>query len=915
MYDIHVFHSGAIARDVIVAVSTFIGDKSMATMMSMVAMISIPLTLITFLGTKSPKAITGWCLTTLLVPTMLLHTTADVEIIDSSNPMKVYSATNVPLIVAFPAHLATSYMYGATRAFENIFHVNDDEAYTKTGMLFGSTLINHNINASIRDSTLQRHWTRYLHNCLRQDITVNHKYTYADVLASSDILTFLSTHSPSPLRGIIMDDSLPDFGGFETCQEALPKITAMFDKQVPLQFKAVANYLGNDRGENIRRQGIIESAMSDTQQSLMSISQTSRELIRQGMVINATRRGVVDGASEAGATGAAVNLAAAQTELQSVNTMIAVGTWAQKKIPLIHTVLILVIIAVSPLVLAAAMMPNLTISVLMNSMKGYLYVATWPIMFAIINFIFTSLTKATLPNFVGTGGLSFDNYSDITDVNNELAATAGWFMMFVPYAAKMAVTGASGFMQNAAMQFAGMVNGITGGVAREVSTGNMTLGSSHDNEHSYNNINANKHHSDFTDIGGSGKLQYSDGSSRTDFNAGNHAYDGTNPISKLGTSINMGQSIRDNLTHQQTQADTALSSATTSLSSAQSDLASELISNTKSSMESQQAGTGTSSTSQSSIASDYSAVDSLTKSYAKNNGMSYDEAYNNLTSNALNGSVGVGLDFLGNGAKANASGEMSESNRDGQTYSHGESGSENASTQQQFNQRLADLQQHVQSESTGDNSSQTDSSTRNLSNTFSKVDTLQQAKTEAQTHSEAISNALSHTQESSAGYSENLSQPFTYFIDKGEKNNHNSEGLSAGQIITGTSDAAINLRDGYAEQFVKARAQSMISTNEMAIKNQGEHNAANLQQQGHDTLQSYRNNGEHVQNHFDGTQYNEQKTRAQQGQDNIQSIVEERGEHTQSHAAQGVDRPINNEADQIATKRLLDEFNSLFDKK
>jgi conjugal transfer mating pair stabilization protein TraG len=905
MYDIHVFHSGAIARDVIVAVSTFLGSMSMATMMGMVALVSVPLTIVSFIGTKSPKAIVAWCLTTALVPTLLLQSTTDVQIIDSSNPMKIYSATRVPLIVAFPAHIATTYMYGATTAFESVFHVNDDEAYSKTGMLFGATLINKSASASIRDVELQRQWKDYIRNCIHADIVVNHKYTYNDLLASSDILSFLANHSPSPLRGILMDESLPDFAGFKTCAQALPLITSQFDSQASLHLRSAAKWLGSDKSEYQMRQPVIESLMSRAQASLMSISQNSRELIRQGMVINATRNGVVDAASAAGANSAAQNLAAAQTELQSVNTMVSVGKWAQKKIPLIHTILILLIIAVSPLVLAAAMLPNLTISVLMNSIKGYLYVATWPVMFTVINFIFMSLTKANLPNAVDGSGLSFSNYADITSTNNELAATAGWFMMFVPYAAKMAVSGASGFMQNAAMQFAGMVNGITGGVAREISTGNITLGSSHDNEHSFNNINANKHHTDFTDIGGSAKQQYADGSIRTDFAAGNYALDGTNAISKLGTSLNMGESLRESLTEQQTQADSNVSTATESLTQAQSTLTSDLIANTKASMQSTQEGSGTSSTETDSIASDYSEMDSLVNTYAKNNGMSYDEAYSHLVSDSTSSGASVGAEFMGSGAKTSVDGSNSETHKDGEAYQHGESKSDNATIQAQFNERLSHVEQYAKTHNTNDSSSESDTSTHSLSSAFNNVETAQHSVTEAKTHSEAVSKARAQASDKNSSYSENMSNAFVEFVT-------DKKGDEAQGILTGVDNDTVKLRGELAGEFIEMKANEQINHFEPSQASSSQQPSSSVSDDiNHDEpphpMQQYHN-------HLNQERANEQAHIIERGGDSIHAQINQRGEQIKDTTTTATNTNIENTTEEIVMDELIDKAKSLSDK-
>ncbi len=811
MLTVHVFYAGEIVREVFNAVAMFVNSKDMATILSMVALISVPLTVMQFIGTHSPKAIITWCAVTVLVPTLLIKSTEDIQIIDASNPLHVTTVGNVPMILAFPAHFATLYMFGITDSINGIFHTNEDEQYSKTGMLYGATLVRKNLTAKIHNPQLQHLWQQYLTNCIRQDVAINNKYTYEELFSSPDMLTFLKNHSPSPLRRILDPEHTSHYsaesGRFPTCKEALPVITSLFKQEATNQPNYLKRLLGADGANTAKQSALMMTAMDNANHALIDVSQNARQTILQAMVTNSTLTGLIDASDAVGADATAIRLMAAQTEIQSNAFMASTGLWAQKRIPMLQTVILLLIMCASPIVAALAMLPNMSLKVLSNTLMGYFNVASWPIVFTFINFISHAFGSAMMKSITNAdGGVTYYNLAELHKTNLEMSSIAGWLMMLTPIITPFLVKGGASIMGSAAMQFAGMMNSVGGQVSKEIATGNISLGNTSENVHSYDNTHANKHDTNYLDNHSMASQQLDNGSMKHLTGSGN-VYDTRGSRSTTDTNIHLGEQRSASLKTAATQSARATQTEQTSWQTAASDSWNQLQASRQTLANQESYGNGYSQNEQTSDRAALDEVYRATHDYAQSHNMSDSDAYSTLLAGRMgvSGHIGGGKDSIVGGS-LNAGIEGSANTGATHTYTDGETRTDSDSKSTAFNHAMDRLESASKTHTAGDNHSKASQSEQAYQDSLSNVASHSKQLSAAVNREQAASLLYEQSKSDSAGFNQDLSMGF----QKWAKENPSLYGYEPFDDVM-TSNDKQDLRQAMASLYVSQQTEKDIN--------------------------------------------------------------------------------------------------------
>ncbi|PSW24710.1 conjugal transfer protein TraG, partial [Photobacterium phosphoreum] len=335
---IYVYENGQITWDVLSAVTLFFHNASYGEMMTISSAIAVLLTAVMFAVKRDPNGIFKWFMTFLLVPLFLVNTTADVEIINLGDPLWTHGTVqNVPMVVAYPAHLISQVSYGVTTVVEDIFHTNDSAQYSKTGMIYASKVQRDTQQVAISNGRLRELWSGYLRNCIRPDILINNKYSWDDFSGAPNIFEFLSSHSPSPLRRIV--DRSGGNINYPTCKESLPIIKALFDQESVKKLGTLKIKLGF-LGENKAKQAaLLENQIAQNSVDFTGMSESAKETLVQNMAINGIRTGLRDSAAHSNATAAQLNYANTKSEIQNEQMWISLGLMAQKYIPELHSLL------------------------------------------------------------------------------------------------------------------------------------------------------------------------------------------------------------------------------------------------------------------------------------------------------------------------------------------------------------------------------------------------------------------------------------------------------------------------------------------------------------------------------------------------------------------------------------------------
>lgn len=792
---VYTYSNGDVAKEVFNAITTFFATNSFASMLQICTFFAVIATACHFFMTRNVNAIPKWAAVYLLVPLLLINTKTGIQIIDLTDPSGNYAVANVPMIVAGPTYLSSSYMYGVTTAVESIFHSPSDEQYSKTGMVFGAKLYQMSRQSQLEDSQLKGYWLHYMQSCIVGDITLNQKYTWEQLANAPDIFAFLATHSPSPLRRIQMGPN-----DYPTCKEALPKLKAGFDTDAQQALSLMAHKLyANKVATNQAR---FTTGLQGSYAKYANISRTASQITTQNMAINAIRNGLADGAAVNNNTAAAFNYAYTQNKMQTTSMWAGMALQAREYLPMMQSILFLLFGCVSFLVVALAMLPGLTFTVLTNYIKGFVYLGTWPILFAFINFIMTtriSLSTSAVANIYT--GITLSNVDAIAEMHSRYAAMTGMLMMSVPIIVGFIVKGGASVMSSMSHQVAGMMNSVNSRTSASAASGDINLGNGQVDNFSFNNMNGNK-----TDTSGLSRthgmtVQNETGGMTTTFADGGKVFDGSAALSRgLGVDLNsregVSRSLRSSASETLSQAEGHRSQYNESTDKTFDQIV-QLGQNTNKGLS---YGDTASNKEGASAMKAASTMQSTVEEFAKQNNMSYDEASSHLSSNWVGGSLSVGgsspkLFGLGISGSGETGYRSTWDERTSETQGHSESDRKSQALQKQFNESANVLKNYDLTDSSSETRTKTDTALSNIGDSLRNTESLGLTAHAEFSKSQSLNRQADKVDDVSNGVSFNLMPDFQSYVK--QENPDHYEG-----IMYGSTESLREERAGYARQFM-----------------------------------------------------------------------------------------------------------------
>jgi len=767
--EIFTYSNGDVAAQVMNAIATLFKSEGFGSMIAVCALFAVVATAFQFFIKRDHNHILKWAAVYFAVPLLAINTTTSVQITDLSDPTGNYHVANVPAIVAYPAAWSSHYMHAATTTVEDIFHTTNDEQYSKTGMMFGAKLYRLSRQSGIENTQLKSFWQHYISSCIQGDILLNGKYTWKEFASVPDIWGFLASHSPSPLRAIQMG-----YDDYPTCKEALPRLKAMFQADSAKNLNMLGSWIYGDKATS--QQAFLNTSLSNGYQRYANISQSASQITLQNMTINAVRNGLADNAAISGNTAAAFNYAYTQNKMQTTSMWAGMALQAREFLPMLQSILFLLFSSVAFLVAAIAMLPQLTFLVLGNYIKGFIYLGTWPVMFAMINFIMTtrlSLNATALTDIYG--GITLSNVDPLQEMHSRYAAMTGFLMMSVPVLiVPLIMKGGAAVMSSMSHQFAGMMNSANARTSASAASGDINLGNAQVDTYSYNNTHANK-----LDTTGSERIygntvQDANGYETTTFDSGKEVINGQNALSRgLAVSIggqetvsnSLSQSASDSMSASKVEGESINESITSANNNAQSLMSG---SNQASSY-----GSNSSVSDSGSHNKGFSDMNQAVSSYATDNSVSKDQAFKELASIYVQGGVegkigtpGAGLFGSGVSASTSAGAKGTSDESDSTSLGGGERDSQTQTYQEQFNASM----NTIKSFSTGEQTSDTNSQTQAESQSF--VESMNEAETHAKNQQAQLTEAQNYTEaanrvESGAvSVNRDFNQDFVEYVQK-----------------------------------------------------------------------------------------------------------------------------------------------------
>ncbi|CAI1913751.1 conjugal transfer mating pair stabilization protein TraG [Serratia marcescens] len=766
--------------------------------------ISVLVLAVRYTARRDLMDILGWVFV-LVFSSALLTKAQPVQIIDLSNQRSIQRVANVPLGIVLPATVITRIGYAMVLGYEMVFSQPDAVTYSKTGMLFGSSLVAKSTDFTSRNPELSDLFSDYVQNCVVGDILLNRKYSFDELMNSPDPYTLIFSR-PSPLRGVFNKD-----GRFQTCEEVAGPLKNLLVHDTSNTGQTFLYYASRLFGSRPDSNQLFAQLLGNSYQYFYQNQKTASDIIKQNIVMNGLRSGIMSYSARSGDTAGMLNIASTSAIEKQRLSQATLGQVMMRSLPLLQVILIGMMMGMFPILVIVGMV-NQGKEVAKYYVFGWLWVMSWPLLYAILNSAMAFYgQKAGSPVVLSNLSTVKLNYSD-------LANTAGYISSMIPFISWYIAKGLGQGLMSVSHSMTGAYQSSASSAAMSVSDANYSF-----NNMQTDNVQGNTWDTNSSVRAGQMTKQLSTGGSQTQTADGSQVFDSTGSTSKLPVDIGVTKQIataqQEMAREAETQAQTSMQGFNSNISSGWTQLSQ--FTGQRGSSDSMTHGADTAQNSQSSIAAHKMA--SAVESYANANNVSKEQATSELASRSMDVSGGgevrggvrgsYGLKVLGNGVTAEGYAGLSAgfkgTDHDAHSASSGTRSSQDARHDQSA-QAAADFKEgmeYLTSQRTSQSGSHTDNNADSridqLSSSLSGAKSSYEQYSSAHTRSQELSQQASRTESLSGDMRENLSQQFAqYVMDKAPND--------AGNILTGQSQDAVAARQSLARDFVREQVAPQV---------------------------------------------------------------------------------------------------------
>lgn len=756
--------------------------------------------------------ILGWVFV-LVFSSALLTKAQPVQIIDLSNQRSIQRVANVPLGIVLPATIITRISYAMVLSYEMVFSQPDAVTYSKTGMLFGSSLVSRSTDFTAQNPELANLFADYVQNCVVGDMLLNHKYSFEELMHSEDPYALIF-RQPSPLRGVFNKD-----GRFQTCEEAAMPLKNMLGLEAKTGSPTYNYYARRILGGRPDRDLLFGQLLGNSYQYFYQNQKTASDIIKQNIVMNGLRSGIMSYSARSGDTAGMLNIASTSAIEKQRLSQATLGQVMMRSLPMLQVILIGMMMGMFPILVVIGMV-NQGKEVAKAYVFGWLWVMSWPLLYAILNSAMAFYgQKAGSPVVLSNLSTVKLNYSD-------LANTAGYISGMIPFISWYIAKGLGQGLMSVSHSMTGAYQSSAASAAMSVSDANYSF-----NNMQTDNVQGNTWDTNSSVRAGQMTAQLPTGGTQTRTGDGSSVWDASGAMSKLPVDIGVTKQIataqQEMAREAETQAQTSMQGFNSNISSAWTQLSQ--FTGQRGSSDTMTRGADTAQNSQASIAAHKMA--SAVDTYANNNNVTKEQATQILAARATDKNAGFearagvrakgGIEILGNGGgwEASAGGHTGVRWSDTDSHSAGSStrGSQdarhdqNAQAAADFKEGMDYLTSHRTSQSGGHTDNNADSRIDQLSASLSGAKSSYEQYSSAHTRSHELSEQASRTESLSGDMRENLSQQFAQYVMEKAPND-------AGNILTGQSQDAVAARQSLARDFVREQVAPQVDAQYQANK-------------------------------------------------------------------------------------------------
>lgn len=513
------------------AISAFVKNDTWFSLIKIAEFIGILMTVIVYIKGQDFRVFFYWLVAFVLINTILLTPKERVIIRDLANPTIVKTVDNVPLGVAFPLYLSTNIGNSIARTYDMFFSTPNDVKYTQTGLLFGQRLLEESFYIKPSNDKLTTNLNNYIQSCVVERNMIKGSNSFDDLMNNQDLIQTLYTGSPADY--VNYNNSLQSCA--TTGKAIATELKNYASSDGPI--KKLMNSLGL-KSMNPASLKEYNNKLSNVQQHFMKSSKTASEIYTQNMLVNAYRRSLerypasLDGSSEL----------IAQASEQSLTKMKlahhASYQVAGKTLPALHTVLLVLMVGIFPIMVMAMFIREVAWSVVKNYITVLFSLMMWPVLFAVFNSIITTLNAQVMHG----ESFTISNMDKVKENATMIAGMASWLLLSIPFLSFKLVTNLGQNIASAGSYLGNALASSTSADAAATASGNYNWGNMQ-----MNNINGNKVDLNSVYREGMSTIQNKDGSTTTMTNNGQFVHNVDMGMSRLPFKIDALSSISSSL--------------------------------------------------------------------------------------------------------------------------------------------------------------------------------------------------------------------------------------------------------------------------------------------------------------------------------------------------------------------------------
>lgn len=513
------------------AIAAFVNNETWSSILKIAEYIGIIAAAITYVKGQDLRTFFYWFLAFVLINSILLTPKERVVIRDLANPTVVKQVDNVPLGVAFPLYFTTKIGYAIAQTYDTFFSQPNDVQYTKTGLLFGQRLLEESFYLRPSDKILANNLNHYIQSCVVERNMIKGANTFEALMDNKELVNTLYAGSASDYVQFSQGGS----SRLESCAVAGRAIATDMNR-VSASTMPIASMMSN-LGLKSGNPAILheyKNKISDVQRYFMGSSKAASEIYTQNMLVNAYRRALerypasLDGSAEL----------IAQASEQSLTKMklahLSSYQVAGKTLPALHTVFLVLMIGIFPIMVMAMFIREFTFGVIKNYVSILCSLMMWPVLFAVFNSIIATLTSQVM----GGRAFTLSSMDTVKEAATTVAGIASWLMLAIPFLSFKLTTNLGQTIANAGSYLGNALSSSTSADAANTAAGNYNWANMQ-----MNNINGNK--VDLNNVYRSGMrtVQLENGATQTITSDGSMVLDSSGAISKLPFSFDSGRML------------------------------------------------------------------------------------------------------------------------------------------------------------------------------------------------------------------------------------------------------------------------------------------------------------------------------------------------------------------------------------